>query len=148
MRRGHSDSVALQITVGPDAAIWFAEAGANKLGRLQIPGVHGRGQLMASTGPGTSASFTVSFSSSAPGQGEVYFGTSCSGLVEVANQDLRPGTTSHTVVVTGNDLAGTVGDIGIQPGTTYSYEAVTVTSSGQQLDNNGGKCYSVTVPST
>ena len=32
------------------------------------------------------------------------------------------------------------------PGTTYWYGAVTVTKAGTELDNNGGKCYSVTVP--
>src|SRR5579859_1216851 len=56
------------------------------------------------------ASFTVTFSSTLPGQGEVYFGSGsgCLGLVEVATQDLHPGTTQHTVVVMGNDLPGTV----------------------------------------
>jgi hypothetical protein len=29
---------------------------------------------------------------------------------------------------------------------TYWYEVATVTKSGTELDNNGGKCYSVTVP--
>jgi hypothetical protein len=38
-----------------------------------------------------------------------------------------------------------VGDNGIQPGATYWYEAVTVTKSGTEVENNGGKCYSVTV---
>jgi hypothetical protein len=97
-----------------------------------------------------SASFSVSFTSSAPGEGYVYFGSGpgCTVLVEVATQDVRPGTTSHTVVVTGNDLPGTVGDNGIQPGTTYYYEVVTVTSSGVEVDDNGGKCYSVTIPKT
>jgi hypothetical protein len=80
----------------------------------------------------------------------VYFGTGpgCSGLVEVATQDLRPGGTQHTVVVTGNDMPGTVGDNGIQPGTTYHFEVVTVTRNGTEMDNNGGTCYSVAVPST
>jgi hypothetical protein len=64
----------------------------------------------------------------------------------VATQDLHPGTTEHTVVVSGNDLPGTVGDNGIQPGTTYSFEVVTVTRSGVEVDDNGGKCYSVTIP--
>jgi hypothetical protein len=80
----------------------------------------------------------------------VYFGSGpgCSGLVEVATQDLRPGTASHTVVVTGNDLPGTVGNIGIQPGVTYWYEVVTVIRNGTEIDNNGGTCYSVSIPST
>lgn len=144
------NSGPLQIAVGPDAALWSPETGANQIARLQIPGVNGRGQVMASNGPGASATFTVSFSSATPGQGEVYFGTGpgCSGLVEVAAQDARPGTTQHTVVVTGNDLPGTVGDIGIQPGATYWYETVTATPAGMDIDNNAGKCYRVTVPTT
>jgi hypothetical protein len=48
------------------------------------------------------------------------------------------------VVVTGNDLPGTVGDIGIQQGQTYWYEIVMAGSSTP--DNNEGTCYSVTVP--
>jgi plastocyanin len=97
---------------------------------------------------GNSASFVVSFISSKPGQGQVLFGSGpgCSGLVEVATQDLDAGTTTHTIQVRGNDMPGTVGDNGIQPGTTYWYKVVTVTSSGQEVDDNGGKCYSVAIP--
>jgi plastocyanin len=100
---------------------------------------------------GTSASFMVSFTSTKPGQGSVLFGpgTSCSsGLVEVATQDVGAGTTSHTIQVKGNDLPGTVGDIGIQPGTTYSFMVTTMTASGTETDNNAGKCYTVTIPSS
>jgi N-acetylneuraminic acid mutarotase len=98
-------------------------------------------------GPAT-ASLTVSFSSTLPGQGEVYFGSGpgCLGLVEVATRDLTPGTTTHTVVVLGNDLPGTVGDNGIIPGVTYWFEVITVTRSGVEVDSNTGRCYSVTVP--
>jgi probable HAF family extracellular repeat protein len=74
------------------------------------------------TGSGSaSASFTVRFDSSAPGQGEVLFGSGpgCSGMVETATQDHGAASTSHTVTVTGNDLSGTIGDNGIVPGTTY-----------------------------
>jgi hypothetical protein len=39
-----------------------------------------------------------------------------------------------------------VGDNGIVPGVTYWYETMTVTKSGTEIDNNGGKCYSITVP--
>ena len=94
--------------------------------------------------------FQVSFQSSKPGQGMVYFGSGpgCQGLVEVATRDLGNGTTSHTVLVLGNDLPGTVGDNGIIPGVTYWYEVVTSGPSGQEIDNNGGQCYSVTIPST
>ncbi|HZU14577.1 MAG TPA: alkaline phosphatase family protein [Chloroflexota bacterium] len=95
--------------------------------------------------------FEVDFSSMTPDQGMVYFGSGpgCTGLVEVATQDAGTGTTEHRVLVTGNDLPGSVGDNGIVPGTTYWYETVTFSpSSGQQIDNNGGKCYSVTVPSS
>jgi hypothetical protein len=94
------------------------------------------------------ASFTVTFASARPGQGEVYFGSGpgCVGLVEVATQDLHPGTTRHTVVITGNDLPGTVGNNGIIPGATYWFEVVTVTGSGVEVDTNKEQCYSVTVP--
>jgi hypothetical protein len=94
----------------------------------------------------TSSSFTVSFASTSPGQGMVYFGSGpgCQGLVEVATQDRSPNTTMHAVTVTGNDFPGTVGDNGIQPGTTYWYEVVTATRSGEEIDDNNGRCYSVT----
>jgi virginiamycin B lyase len=144
-----ANSFPFQIAVGPDAALWFTEALGNKIGRLQLPATLARPMVTSADGSGTSASFTVSFTSSASGQGYVYFGPGpgCSGLVEVATQDLHPGTSQHTVVVTGNDLPGTVGDNGIQPGVTYWFEAVTVTRNGTEIDDNGGKCYSVAVPS-
>jgi phospholipase C len=92
--------------------------------------------------------FEVTFSSAAPGQGIVYFGSGpgCRGLVEVATRDAGAGTTNHRVLVVGNDLPGTVGDNGIVPGTTYWYEVVTSTRSGTEIDNNGGQCYSVAIP--
>ena len=100
-------------------------------------------------GTSSNPSFTVSFVSANPGQGQVYYGNGpgCSGLVETATQDQTAGTTEHTVTVTGNELPGTVGDAGLTPGMTYWYEMVTSTSSGNEVDNNGGQCYSVTVPS-
>jgi parallel beta-helix repeat protein len=100
------------------------------------------------TATSTSSSFTVGFSSAKPGQGFVLFGTGpgCTGLVQVATRDQGAGTTSHIVQVTGNDLAGTIGDIGLTPGATYYYELLTASSSGVEVDNNGGSCYKVTVP--
>jgi hypothetical protein len=94
----------------------------------------------------TRSSFTVTFASRLPGTGRVYFGSGagCQGLVEVATQDRSTNPMVHTVTVTGNDLPGTVGDNGIQPNTTYWYEVATSTASGEQLDNNDGRCYSVT----
>jgi phosphatidylinositol-3-phosphatase len=91
--------------------------------------------------------FSVTFSSANPGQGMVLFGSGpkCLGLVEVGTRDFGAGTTTHTVLVTGNDLPGTVGDIGLTPGATYSFEVITVTKSGVEVDNNGGSCYSVTI---
>lgn len=97
---------------------------------------------------GTVGRFTVDYHSAQPGQGSVLFGPGpgCSGLVETALGDQGAGTTHHWFVVMGNDLAGTVGDIGITPGATYWYETETITNVGVQVDDNGGKCYSVTVP--
>lgn len=104
--------------------------------------------MSAAGSEGLSGSFTVNFSSTQAGQGEVYFGSGpgCTGLVEVGTGDLGTGTTHHTVVVTGNDMPGTIGNSGIQPGATYFYEMVTTTSSGTVVDNNNGACYSVTIP--
>jgi CHRD domain len=96
--------------------------------------------------PGVTARFTVTFPSATAGQGEVYFGSSCDALVEVSTRDRYAGTAQHAVTVVGNDLPGTVGDNGIQPGVTYFFATVTITSSGPVIDNNGGKCYSVTIP--
>lgn len=103
---------------------------------------------ITSDAAGTSASFVVAFTSSSPGQSMVLFGSvpGCSGLVEVGTADTGAGTHSHNLVVTGNDLPGTIGDIGIQPGATYSFEVVTVTAAGVVVDDNGGNCYSVTIP--
>jgi hypothetical protein len=96
----------------------------------------------------TNNAFEVSFTSSRPGQGLIYFGTGpgCLGLVEVATRDTGSGTTTHDVLVMGNDLPGTVGDNGLIPGTTYYYETVTVEGSTTEVDNNGGNCYAVTIP--
>ncbi|HEX8918303.1 MAG TPA: alkaline phosphatase family protein, partial [Chloroflexota bacterium] len=103
---------------------------------------------LSASGSAGSEQFIVSFTSAQPGQGRVYFGSGpgCNGLVAIATQDSGAGTTSHTVTVHGNDLPGSVGDNGIIPGATYWYETVTVTSSGQVIDNNSGLCYQVTVP--
>jgi hypothetical protein len=105
--------------------------------------------LVTQSASGVSGSFTATFSSKLPGNGMVLFGSGpgCSGLVETATADSGAGTTAHSVKVTGNDLPGTVGDTGIAPGATYWFEVVTVTRLGTDVDDNGGKCYSVTVPS-
>jgi hypothetical protein len=50
------------------------------------------------------------------------------------------------VVVTGNDLPGTVGNNGLLPGATYWFELVTMTRFGTEIDDNHGACYSVTIP--
>lgn len=99
---------------------------------------------------GSSASFVVSFTSAKSGSGQVFFGAGpgCAGLVEVATGDLGAGSTTHTIQVRGNDMPGTVGDNGIQPGATYSYMLATVTGGGVEIDNNGGRCYSVTIPTS
>lgn len=105
--------------------------------------------LTSTGGLGVSPSIVVSFPSAAPDTGMVLFGSGvgCAGLVEVATRDLFRQTTTHAVVVTGNDLPGTVGDNGIQPGATYRFEVVSVGSGVPQIDNNQGACYQVTVPS-
>ena len=94
------------------------------------------------------ARFTVDFTSNKPGQSQVLFGPGpgCSGLVMTATGDQGVGSTHHVFIVTGNDLSGAVGDTGITPGATYSYETVTMTTSGREVDDNGGKCYTVTIP--
>jgi hypothetical protein len=89
--------------------------------------------------------FAVTFYSANPGLGKVLFGPSCSALVETATNDIGAGTTSHTVLVTGNDLPGTVGNNGLIPLAVYWYEVQTVTPQGVETDNNGGKCYQVTI---
>lgn len=100
------------------------------------------------TGNANGYTFEVSFRNPAAGQGVVLFGTGpgCTGLVNVATMDRTPGGNSHNIVVTGNDLPATVGNIGITPGTTYWYEQGVITPTGMVLDNNGGNCYSITVP--
>ncbi|GAC1331863.1 MAG: hypothetical protein NVS2B16_12000 [Chloroflexota bacterium] len=106
--------------------------------------------LTPTDGTGVFPSVVVSFPSAAAGDGLVLFGPGpgCTGLVEVATRDLFRHTTTHAVVVTGNDLPGTVGDNGIQTGTTYWYEVVTVRSGMPTTDDNHGACYQVTVPTT
>lgn len=105
---------------------------------------------LLSSPPGVSGRFVVTFSSTTAGQGQVRFGSGpgCQGLVETGTRDQQAGTTKHVVVVTGNDLPGTVGDAGLTPGATYWFELVTISSSGETINNNGGKCFSVTIPST
>jgi hypothetical protein len=89
--------------------------------------------------------FAVTFYSQNPGQGDVLFGPSCTALVETATRDSDAGTTTHTVLVTGNDLPGTIGDNGLVPLAVYWYEVQTVSPQGIETDNNGGKCYQVTI---
>lgn len=97
---------------------------------------------------GVISKFTVDFTSAVAGQGSVLFGPGpgCSNLIETATQDLGASTTHHWLVVSGNDLSGAADDVGITPGATYWYETVTMSSTGQEIDNNAGKCYSVTIP--
>jgi hypothetical protein len=123
-------SVDVGIKLGTDVARW-------ELQRYFTP--------VPSASPGPD-SFTVTFAGPAAGEGRVYFGSGpgCQGLVEVGTQDRTPGSLIHSVTVTGNDLPGSIGDNGIQPGTTYWYEMATVTRHGERIDNNNGQCYSVT----
>lgn len=104
--------------------------------------------VSSSTTYGTVSRFTVDYTSSRPGQGMVLFGpgSGCTNLVMTATGDLGAGSTHHSLVITGNDLPGTVGDSALTPGTTYSYETMTLTASGTETDTNGGKCYTVSLP--
>jgi parallel beta-helix repeat protein len=98
------------------------------------------------TSGGLTTAFAVSFSSATPGQGEVLFGTSCNSLIGTATEDAFAGTTQHWVLVTRDDFNPY--GVGLTPGTTYYYAVETVSPSGTTVDDNGGKCYSVTLPST
>jgi lysophospholipase L1-like esterase len=104
-------------------------------------------QVWAATGyDGLGGGTMVSWNSSSPGAGEIYFGPSCSSLVEVATRDVQTSNTEqHTVFVTGNDMPGTVGDNGIVPGVTYYFETVTVGAGGPAVDDNEGKCYTLSI---
>ncbi len=154
----------VQVSYGEDPLYTFA--GDKNPGDINGEGIHAFGGVWlaaqptspvfsapivtAQTSGGATASFTVSFSSTTAGVGMVEFapGVTCTGLVEVATQDIGAGTTSHTIQVKGNDMPGTVGDNGIQPGTTYSFKVITNTSSGQQVDDNGGQCYTIRIPAS
>lgn len=94
-----------------------------------------------------SAGFFVTFPSKAPGQGYLLFGPGpgCTGLIATATGDVGAGTTSHSINVTGDDMQ--LGTGAVLPGATYSFEVETVSASGVEIDTNGGKCYSVTIPS-
>lgn len=104
--------------------------------------------ILTPSSSGLSASFDVAFSSTAPGQGYVLFGPGpgCTGLVGTATQDSGAGTTQHLVRVAGDDMNLSSG--AVVPGATYSFEVETVSPSGVEIDNNEGKCYTVTVPSS
>jgi hypothetical protein len=126
----YRNSAEVGVDLGKDVAKWTMQRYFGSVGSVSA----------------AANSFTVNFASASPGVGRVYFGSGpgCRGLVEVATQDRLPGTTLHSVTVNGNDLPGTVGDNGIQPGTTYWYETATSARSGEQIDDNGGRCYHVT----
>lgn len=104
--------------------------------------------LVATEGRGLSAESDVIFTSTAPGQGYIHFapGPGCTGLVGTTTQDLGAGTTRHFVTVAGDEMNLMAG--AVLPGATYSCEVDTVTSKGVELDNNGGECYTVTIPSS
>lgn len=94
-----------------------------------------------------SASLLLAFSNPQPGRGEILFGPGpgCNGLTETATQERGTGLTIHEVRVLGDDLHGGAGPV--LPGSTIWYEVVILTGGGTLVDNNGGRCYSVTVPS-
>ncbi len=102
------------------------------------------------SGQGLTASFTVTYSTATAGIGYVLFGAGpgCTGLIGTATEDTQVATNQHTIVVTGNQVPGTFGAMPVIPGATYYFEVVTQGSTGTTVDNNGGTCYSVTVPSS
>jgi hypothetical protein len=106
--------------------------------------------LPASSTPfgATSGGFVVSWYGPNAGMGVVNFGTSCGGLVGTSFSDMVPGGNLHLVVVTGNEMPGWGGDVGVMAGTTYSFQAATTSSSGTATYNNGGSCYSVSLPTS
>ncbi|HZU14576.1 MAG TPA: metallophosphoesterase [Chloroflexota bacterium] len=116
--------------------------GAGSTGPRAVP------LLSADGDGGMVARFTVDYMSKDPGQGEVLFGPGpgCTGLIMTATADRGAGSTHHRFIVTGDDLAGPGDDTGLLPGATYWYETATMTGSGSEIDNNGGKCYAVTIP--
>ena len=126
----------------------FALEGSGTFATTSPSGVSAVSMLAGSGGTGVTASIVVSFAATLAGDGMVLFGSGpgCTGLIEVATRDLFRQTTNHAVVVVGNDLPGTVGDNGIQPGATYWYEVVSVSGGISQIDDNQGRCYRVTVP--
>lgn len=134
---------------GWDPKVGYGRVNAYRSLQIAMKMVSASPGVTSAGGTAMSASFTVSFSSTRAGQGWVLFGSGpgCSGLVQVATRDQSAGTTNHSVVVTGNDLPGVVGNVGVLPGATYNYEVVTLTSAGLEVDNNGGQCYQVTIPS-
>jgi hypothetical protein len=140
------DALAAQMIAALEGAEFSGQAIDEQAAQSLI--VQGQALLdSVNTLAGSSAQgFLVTFVSSQPGQGEVFFGTGpgCSGLVNVATEDQSPGTTRHAIFVTGNDLPGTVGSNGISPGTTYWYETVTTSAGGTEINNNAGNCYPVT----
>lgn len=99
-------------------------------------------------GGGLSAGFDVSFASTNAGEGRVSFGPGpgCTGLIGTATQDAGAGTITHLVHVTGDDM--NLGSGAILPGATYSYKVLTVTRQGIETQDNGGTCYTVTIPSS
>ena len=105
---------------------------------------------LLSSPSGVSGRFAVSYTSTVAGQGQVRFGSGpgCLGLIETGTQDQQAGTTKHMVVVTGDDMPGAATDTGLMPGATYWFELVTMSPGGEETNNNGGKCFSVTIPTT
>jgi len=88
----------------------------------------------------------VGFDSAVAGEGRLIFGSSCNDLLGSATQDMHPGTTTHDILVTVNDLPSLTGFVDLTPGTVYPYETVTVGKSSVITDTNQGQCYTFTMP--
>jgi 6-phosphogluconolactonase len=127
-----------------EIAVSHASPGATGTSALALP-------VLSAQGQGLSAGFIVSWFSAAPGVGQVQFGSGpgCLGLTSVGTNDLFPGFSAHSVLVTGNELQGkSIGASAVLPGQTYSYQVATISGSTVITDNNGGACNSVSIPTS
>lgn len=138
-------------TTCPDYTI-SDDDGGTCVNNLTIPKSGARSPLSLTATASTQQSdggwtslFRVHLRTNSPATVIVLFGPTCSDLVETATQDLT-GTpsTQHLITARGDDLNG--GSAPVLPGVTYAYDVVVTSGEGQHVLDNGGKCYSITIP--